>query len=513
MGCLDGDLVQKSAQGCRHYPVSNVQDIVQLPDDRIAVGTANGIYLIDATTGNMVELDYKPGGRNNSDDINKYIHTLYINDSKELWIGTDGGGVYVYDLSQKSCRQLTTGNGLPSNSVSSINKDYKGRLLIATDNGLSFVAPSDQTADAPSDQIVDVNYCYGIEREYSARAVVNLRNGHMLYGTTSGALIVNPDNIQKINYKTRLHLLGVSCTDDDCELFKERIHKMLKEKSLRLHYSQRTFDLFFESINLRNQFDIVYQYKVGEGEWSIPSDQQYIRFTNLEAGTHHLLLRSVSRTCGAVLDEVALTVTVAEPWWNSWWMWVVYVSLVALAFFGAWRVYQLHTKYMRLVVSSLEKDTESLDIPKTHEASLPPTTSLPDLQTTSSSDGQTVMEEASDAPEAPKPSDSSDSSESSEFIEKVTKIVSAHLSDADFNIDRLCREMAMSRTLFYIKLKTYTGNSPQDFIRVIRLERAAALLRGGHSVTETAALAGFENVKYFSTVFKKYFGLSPSKYL
>ena len=72
--------------------------------------------------------------------------------------------------------------------------------------------------------------------------------------------------------------------------------------------------------------------------------------------------------------------------------------------------------------------------------------------------------------------------------------------------------MAMSRTLFYVKLKSYTGESPQDFIRIIRLERAASLLRNGRSVTDAAALSGFDNPKYFSTVFKKYFGVSPSKY-
>jgi AraC-like DNA-binding protein len=49
-------------------------------------------------------------------------------------------------------------------------------------------------------------------------------------------------------------------------------------------------------------------------------------------------------------------------------------------------------------------------------------------------------------------------------------------------------------------------------MRVIRLERAAALLRNGRSVTEAAALTGFDNPKYFSTVFKKYFGVSPSRY-
>ena len=100
-----------------------MQDITQLPDGKIAVGTANGIRLIDTTTDEVGELDYSVA---NPDDINKYIHTLYVNGNDELWIGTDGGGVYVYELKKKTCRQLTTANGLPSNTVCSIDKDCKG---------------------------------------------------------------------------------------------------------------------------------------------------------------------------------------------------------------------------------------------------------------------------------------------------------------------------------------------------------------------------------------------------
>ena len=105
-----------------------------------------------------------------------------------------------------------------------------------------------------------------------------------------------------------------------------------------------------------------------------------------------------------------------------------------------------------------------------------------------------------------------DNDSARDFVDKATRLIVENLSDSSFSIDRLCREMAMSRTLFYVKLKSYTGKSPQDFIRIIRLERAAALLRSGRSVAEVSALAGFENPKYFSTVFKKYFGMSPSKY-
>ena len=98
------------------------------------------------------------------------------------------------------------------------------------------------------------------------------------------------------------------------------------------------------------------------------------------------------------------------------------------------------------------------------------------------------------------------------FVEKATRLILDNLSDTDFTIDHLCREMAMSRTLFYGRLKTLTGQGPQDFIRLIRLEQAAQYLKQGDSVLDVSVKTGFVKVKYFSTIFKKHFGVSPSKY-
>lgn len=476
MGCLDGDLVHKSAAACQYYHINNVQDIVQLPDGRMAVSTANGVWLIDKKTSEVSKLDYSAI---NPDDVCYYVHTLYVHDNGQLWIGTDGGGIYVYDLQQKHCRQLTTADGLPSNVICSISKDIKDRIQVATDQGLSFVDPKQPA------RLVNVNYCYGIEREYSPRAVTRLHNGFMLYGTTSGAVIINSENIQAINYTSRLRLTGVSCGDEDSREFKKQVYQMLVDRKLQLSYSQRTFELYFESINLRNQFDIVYQYRLGDDDWSQPDDQQYIRFDNVESGEHQLVLRSVSRTCGEILDEIELTIIIGQPWWNSWWMWLVYLCLLALAFDGAWHVYQLHTKYMRLVVANVSTDD---------------------------SDSRSELREAEYEKSIEANEEDGKNEESTAFIDQATKLVVDHIDDSEFTIDQLCREMAMSRTLFYLRLKSYTGKSPQDFIRVIRLERAAALLRNGRSVTDAAALTGFDNPKYFSTVFKKYFGVSPSRY-
>lgn len=87
-----------------------------------------------------------------------------------------------------------------------------------------------------------------------------------------------------------------------------------------------------------------------------------------------------------------------------------------------------------------------------------------------------------------------------------------NLSDGDYNVDDLCRDMGMSRTSFFGRLKALTAQSPQQFIRVIRMEHAASLLRQGCSIAEVSLDTGFANPKYFSTVFKSYFGVSPGKY-
>lgn len=479
MACLDGALVEKTAEGFKYYDIKYINALALLSDGQIAVGSATGLYFVNPKTGKVTEIKYAVKGLN---DINRYVFDLYSLNSNALWIATDGGGAYVYNPKTKDCVQISTDNGLPSNSVSSITRDKTGRMWLATDNGIAFVHP-----DKPT-EVVDVNYCYGLRREYTRGAVCNLVNGDVMYGSVAGAVIINPKNIQRLNYVAKLNILSVSCGANDSEEFREEVYEMLKEGELHLSYNQRTFELFFESINLRNQFDIAYQYKMGDEKWSQLSDVEYIRFENLEAGTHKLLLRCVSKTSGTVLDEKELTVIIDQPWWNSWWMQLLYFLLVALAFYGAWRVYDLHNKYMRLVVRSVNENDDA-------ESSLAENLEPTNEQSEDEEDGENIEDDAV-----------------KDFVDKATKIVLDNISNAEFSIDDLCSEMAMSRTLFYVKLKSYIGKSPQDFVRIIRLERATSLLRSGKAVTDVAVMVGFDNPKYFSTVFKKYFGVSPSKY-
>ena len=100
-----------------------------------------------------------------------------------------------------------------------------------------------------------------------------------------------------------------------------------------------------------------------------------------------------------------------------------------------------------------------------------------------------------------------------EFLEKITKLVIKNLGK-DFNVDDLCLEMGMSRSSLYNKVKALTDHSPSDFIRQTRLKEGASLLRSKkYTVAEVSDMLGFSDPKYFTDIFKKYYGMTPSAYM
>lgn len=98
-----------------------------------------------------------------------------------------------------------------------------------------------------------------------------------------------------------------------------------------------------------------------------------------------------------------------------------------------------------------------------------------------------------------------------QFVKRALDVVSAQLSNPDFNKELFASEMNVSGSLLYKKIKSLTDQSPSDFIRVVRLTKAIELLQNEKlSITEVSERCGFASVGYFSTVFKKHYGKSPS---
>ena len=99
------------------------------------------------------------------------------------------------------------------------------------------------------------------------------------------------------------------------------------------------------------------------------------------------------------------------------------------------------------------------------------------------------------------------------LIQKGIAIVENEIENPDFSVEVLSRELGMSRMHLYKKINSLTGQSPLEFIRSIRLQRAAQLLKmNQYFVSEVAYKVGFNNAKYFSKHFKNNFGTLPSQY-
>ncbi|MDH6304430.1 signal transduction histidine kinase/ligand-binding sensor domain-containing protein/DNA-binding response OmpR family regulator [Parabacteroides sp. PF5-5] len=99
------------------------------------------------------------------------------------------------------------------------------------------------------------------------------------------------------------------------------------------------------------------------------------------------------------------------------------------------------------------------------------------------------------------------------LIQKAIEYTEVNIANPDFSVEELSRELGMSRVHLYKKLLSLTGKSPIEFIRIIRLKRAAQLLQESQlTVSEIAYEVGFNNPKYFRKYFKEEFGILPSQY-
>lgn len=99
------------------------------------------------------------------------------------------------------------------------------------------------------------------------------------------------------------------------------------------------------------------------------------------------------------------------------------------------------------------------------------------------------------------------------FVKRLDSIVYSRLGEQDLSVDKVAGLLHLGRTIFYKKVRGTTGYTPNEYIRVIRLRKAAELLKEGEkNVSEVAYAVGFDNPYYFSKCFKEQFGMPPSHY-
>jgi len=99
-----------------------------------------------------------------------------------------------------------------------------------------------------------------------------------------------------------------------------------------------------------------------------------------------------------------------------------------------------------------------------------------------------------------------------ELIKDALRHIEKNMDNTSYSVEQLSKDLFMDRTGLYRKLSVIVGQTPSEFIRSVRLKRAAQLLEGGLPVSEVAAQVGFGTTSYFTKCFQEEFGIKPSQY-
>ena len=106
------------------------------------------------------------------------------------------------------------------------------------------------------------------------------------------------------------------------------------------------------------------------------------------------------------------------------------------------------------------------------------------------------------------------SSPDEKLLERIMVVINKNIGNAELSVDAIAEEVGISRVHLHRKMKELTGQTPHDFIRNIRLKQAANLLASHNmNITEVMYACGFNNSASFSTIFKKFYGMSPREYM
>lgn len=329
VGGLDGQLMMMDKQGYpkQSYDIKWIHSVEILDHDQIAAATVNGFCIVNKRTGAMQR--YATTQEYHNQNASAYIISMLFNEDGTVWLGTEGGGLNLYNMRTRELKMFTTREGLPSDDVYSLQRDTRGRLWVSTGKGLALIE---------NFQISNLNYIGDIDKEYNKSSFARLSDGKFAYGSTNGVVIITPNAITVTNYQAQLRFTGLTVeyiSADEEKNLRPAIYDMLSKGMVQLDYKHNSFAITFESINYRFQRDIAYQYILEgyEKSWSNLSPNGMVRYTNVSPGSYTLKVRSLRRNNGEVISEKTLTLKVSQPWWNSWWAWMIYICMVGIIFY------------------------------------------------------------------------------------------------------------------------------------------------------------------------------------
>ena len=301
-----------------------IPSLLKLKDGQMLISAFfQKITKMNPQTGKLSELDIPTMAQCIRRSV--YIPTDMLEDSQgDVWIGTVSNGLLRYN---PKTNEMTRIAGLSCSDVGSIEEDCQGNIWISTMKGLN-------RWDRKTGRITSLYKADGIGGdEFADRASCQLPNGSLVFGSTEGITMFNPEDIDT------LQQLPIRF----CDL---KIHNQLVRpavggpidalldscQEVRLAHDQNSFSLSFTALDFGEYERVHYYYKMDgfDNDWIDAGNTHSASYANLPTGCYTFRVKATDDTSDEIIsDERTLRVAVEPAPANAWWAWCIYLALAA----------------------------------------------------------------------------------------------------------------------------------------------------------------------------------------
>ena len=438
----------------------------------VAVYTQNGAFLLDTKADTLASFP-------NVSEIERYSskYNCMLKDHEgHLWVGTQNGLFCLTpdpsargEGSHYLCQRV---EGLTNNCIRSLVLDADRHLWAGTSYGVSRITPT----------VVNLNADDGIPAISTMdRSAILLDDGRLVFAFGGGvAISFRPE--EQIGEEMQLPVVITNVTINGESAF---------STSQSLPYNQNNLTFCFSTLNYATPSHDCYRFRLRglESGWNLCSDgkgQGTASYKALPPGEYIFEVQA-STASGEWGSFTMQAFVIRPPWWRTWWMMIVYGLVAILIIIGLVSFY-LQKKKAKLKRENDARVNHLFELREEARHQFAKSANI-------SPDKITI------------------NAEEEKLVSQMLKAIETNIDNEQYNADLLARDVAMSRASLYKKLQIMLGITPTDFIRNVRLKRAAQLLAETQlSISEIADRVGFVTARNFSSSFKKMFGFTPSEY-
>ncbi|MBS1974821.1 MAG: response regulator [Bacteroidetes bacterium] len=273
----------------------------------------------------LIKID--PGKRKHQKFFIGYpIRCIHEDRSHHFWVGTEGGGLLLFDREKGKYQRITTKDGLPNNAILGILEDKAGNLWLSTYYGLCNFNPTLKTYR-------NFTQADGLQsNQFSFNAAMVSKTGEFLFGGIKGFNIFYPDSIYSKKDIPRLFLTGLKI--DNTPIETETAYVTTRDKdiitSISIPFDKAIFSFDFTALQYSNAANLKYAYflKGWDKDWNIANNVRTANYSHLREGEYKFYVKVMSAD-GIWNDEVQLlSIKVLPPWYRTWWAYLLYAGFV-----------------------------------------------------------------------------------------------------------------------------------------------------------------------------------------